>query len=524
MLLNQATPDRVAVIVDGGPTLTYGALDRAVASTAERLVARQLVFLVGDNDLPTLLTYLACLRVGAVPLLLGAGLQASQLAGLVAAYDPDQLVVPRAMLQALGLADSENPGSLEKLENSAGTTATGTATAGEGHSEGDYVWFERRVGPTDNPLATATQSILATRSILTTRSMFPGAASAVADLHPDLGLLLTTSGSTGSPKLVRLTQSNVVSNARSIANYLGLGPSDRAITSLPLNYSFGLSIVNSHLVAGGSLVLTRRSLMDPQFWALMSHHAVTSLSGVPYSFDILLKLRLARLKMPAVRTLTQAGGRLDPTKLAQVQSVCEEKGWRFFPMYGQTEATARIAYLAPEDVARKLGSIGRAIPDGELWLEDAQGLRITAPDTAGELIYSGPNVSLGYAESRADLALGDVNQGRLRTGDIARFDADGYFYIEGRLRRFLKVFGVRVALDAVEARIAALGYTGVAHGRDDQLELHLEGLAADAAEPLRQDFAVWLGLHPSALRVQVWADLPRLSSGKVNYSCLTTSP
>ena len=256
-LLNQDDPDRIALIVDGGTTLAYGALDRAVASVAARLSPRQLVFLIGDNDLPTLLAYLACLSAGAVPLLLGAGLKASQIAALVCAYDPHQVFGPQSIIDTIDTIDTiANIGTVADLGGAANDAGANLAV--EPVPDSDYVWLSRTTAEASN-------------------------------VHPDLALLLATSGSTGSPKLVRLTFANLTANARSIARYLDIGPAERAITSLPLNYSFGLSIVNSHLISGASLVLTQRSLMDPQFWALMANHSVTSLSGVPYSYDILLK-------------------------------------------------------------------------------------------------------------------------------------------------------------------------------------------------------------------------------------------
>lgn len=462
--VSQQFPEQIALVADGRPFLKYAELHKAVQKLARQLVDRQLVFLIGENDLSTVTFYLACMASGAVPLLLGKGISARALVQLMQVYDPAYIFMP---------ADS--------LGEMAGFAVL--------WQEGEYAMCHRP-------------------------------AAKIKVLHSDLAVLLATSGSTGSPKLVRLSGVNLRSNAESIVDYLGITADDRAITSLPINYSYGLSVINSHLMAGASLVLTNRSLMDANFWRQVNEHNVTSFSGVPYSYEMLLKLRFARINIPSVRTLTQAGGRLDPAKLKQVNEICRVKNIQFFTMYGQTEATARIAYLPPSDVERKLGSIGQAIPGGRLWIEDEHGQVLKTPGVVGELVYEGTNVSMGYAECPEDLALGDVNNGVLHTGDLARFDEDGYFFIEGRMHRFLKVFGIRVSLDAVEQILYDKGLTCAAHGRDDLLVLSVVEKPDLAVAELRVFMATSLGVHPSSIQIQPVPELPRLTTGKVDYQCL----
>jgi acyl-CoA synthetase (AMP-forming)/AMP-acid ligase II len=458
-------PERAALVTESGVTLTYAELHQAVDRLATVLPARQLLFIVGGNDLPTVLCYLASLASGAVPLLLSSGLDQVQLDRLIDTYDPAYI---------FAASNAERP------------HAFGTLV----HQEDAYGLYRR------------------------------GEAKRV-ELHPDLALLMTTSGSTGSPKLVRLSETNLRANAASIAEYLRITADERAITSLPFNYSYGLSVINSHLLAGASLVVSDRSLMDAAFWRQINAHQVTSFAGVPYSYDILLKLRLARINMPSVRTLTQAGGRMDPAKLRQVSEICRAKGIRFFSMYGQTEATARIAYLNPEEIEHKAGSIGRAIPGGRLWLESDDGRTITGPGEVGELVYAGGNVSMGYAQNAADLALGDLNGGTLRTGDLARVDEDGCFFIEGRRHRFLKILGLRISLDAVEQIAADKGFACAAKGTDEQLVIHVVDRPDLVADDFKTAMAKSLGLHPSVVAVSRLPELPRLPTGKVDYQCLT---
>ena len=236
------------------------------------------------------------------------------------------------------------------------------------------------------------------------------------EIHPDLALLLNTSGSTGSPKLVRLPLKSLEANAASIAQYLQLTPGERPITSLPMPYSYGLSVINSHLHAGAAIVFSEDTVLRREFWDAVDRYGCTSFAGVPYTYQLLLQTGLLKKKGSSLKTLTQAGGKLDERHVLQMHELALARGWKFFVMYGQTEATARISYVPFEQLGRKVGSIGVAVPGGMLKVDQQ----------TGELIYMGPNVMMGYAECREDLAKGDELQGILRTGDLAREDADGY--------------------------------------------------------------------------------------------------
>ncbi len=239
-------------------------------------------------------------------------------------------------------------------------------------------------------------------------------------LHPDLALLLSTSGSTGAPKLVRLSHANLLSNARAIAGYLALTPADRGITSLPLHYCYGLSVLHSHLVAGAGVVMTSASVVDPCFAAAMGDGRVTNLAGVPHSFELLERAGPDVVHVPSLRFVTQAGGRMRAERVRAWAERCRQWDAAFFVMYGQTEATARMAYLPPALATEHPQAIGRAIPGGHLELRPVDG----APAGVGELVYRGPNVMLGYATDQSELALG-ATVDELATGDMARYDADG---------------------------------------------------------------------------------------------------
>lgn len=333
-------------------------------------------------------------------------------------------------------------------------------------------------------------------------------------LHSDLAVLLSTSGTTGATKLVRLSRVNIDANARSIATYLDLSGSDRAITSLPFHYSYGLSVVNSHLAVGAALALTDHSVIDDKFWRFFEKSGATSLAGVPYTYELLDRIGFCDKRLPTLRSLTQAGGRLPADTASRYAAWSGDRGIRFFVMYGQTEATARMAYMPPEMLACKPGSIGIPIPNGSFSLEGEDGEPIDSPDTTGELVYSGPNVMMGYAEQAPDLAK-DAELKVLKTGDLAQYDENGFYRIVGRKNRFSKLFGLRIALDEVESKLRTRGLSGVAAGNDELIAIALTG-DADAAAVQRL-LSQTYGLPAESFSVSTAPDLPLLPSGKVNY-------
>uniref|UniRef100_Q029D5 AMP-dependent synthetase and ligase n=1 Tax=Solibacter usitatus (strain Ellin6076) TaxID=234267 RepID=Q029D5_SOLUE len=328
----------------------------------------------------------------------------------------------------------------------------------------------------------------------------------------ELAVLLSTSGSTGSPKFVRLTAENVSANARSISEALAIGAADRAISSLPMHYSYGLSVLNTHLLRGASMVLTNDGLMSPNFWKLFREQECTSFAGVPYSYQMLRRLGIDGLNVPSLRTMTQAGGKLHTDLVAHFHEKMVERGGRFFVMYGQTEATARIAILPHDRLPEKLGSAGVAIPGGRFHIE-------SDGRESGELIYTGPNVMMGYATCREDLALGDVLQGRLATGDLARLDSEGFVTIEGRMKRDAKLFGLRINLDEIESMLRAHGPTAVISG-PDKLLIYCEHGDEAAFARYRTDLAAKLKVNHRALEFFRLERLPVNGSGKIDYQAL----
>lgn len=330
-------------------------------------------------------------------------------------------------------------------------------------------------------------------------------------LHPELALLVSTSGSTGSPKLVRLSAEAVQANAAAIAEYLQLRPDDRAATTLPLSYCYGMSVVNSHLCAGASVVLTDLSVVDPCFWELARNERVTSFAAVPYTFDLLERVGFADKDLPSLRYITQAGGRLDPDRVRDYAQLGRRRGWDLFVMYGQTEATARMAYLPPDVAAEHPQAVGIPIPGGGFRLAPVPGLEDR------ELVYTGPNVMLGYAEKPEDLALGRTVT-ELHTGDLARRTAEGLYEIVGRRSRFVKIVGLRVDLGQVERILAGLGLSAAAAGIDGQVVAAVE--SGQDLSLIAKTVAQDVGVPRAAIHLHSVAAVPRLSSGKPDYPAI----
>jgi hypothetical protein len=328
-------------------------------------------------------------------------------------------------------------------------------------------------------------------------------------LHPDLCLLLSTSGSTGSPKLVRLSHTNVESNAEAIASYLDIRPTDRAITTLPMTYCYGLSVINSYLASGATVLLSNDSVVDGAFWERVRRERVTSFAGVPFTFELLDRIGFAEMDLPSLRYVTQAGGRLAPDMVRRYAEIGARRGFQFFVMYGQTEATARMAYVPPDQLLANPNVIGVPIPGGAFELVPIP----DGPAEEGELYYRGPNVMLGYATGPRDLALGRTVD-LLATGDIARRTPDGLYEIVGRTQRFVKLFGLRIDLQRVESALDAHAIRAVCTGNDEFVVVAVER-GADCAEVARLVRAE-TSLPDHCVRVVAFDLMPRLANGKID--------
>ena len=456
--------DNTALLDEYGNSLTYGLLKSEAYMLAERIGRRSLVFCLCRNEIGSVLGYVSCINNAIVPVLLNSHMEEDLLQNLLDAYKPSYLWVPE-----------DQKGQFPGMETKYTT-----------HS---YVLLE--TGYERN---------------------YP--------LYDELGLLLTTSGSTGSPKFVRQSYTNVLDNAQSIVKYLELDETERPITTLPMNYTYGLSIINSHLLVGATILLTEKGLMQKEFWNFFTEAEATSFGGVPYTYEMLDKLRFYRRHLPSLRTMTQAGGKILPELHEKFAKYAQDTGKKFVVMYGQCEATARMGYLPPERAVEKKGSMGIVIPGGKFHLIDVNGNDVTAPYTTGELVYEGKNVTLGYAECGEDLSKGDERNGILETGDMAQFDEDGFYYIVGRKKRFLKIYGNRVNLDEVDRLIKGeFEIEAASTGVDDHMYIFVT--EEEYADRVREFVINKTRLNPAAFKVIVIDAIPKNDSGKTLYKELT---
>lgn len=455
-------PDARLVDAATGTVLEGSLLAGAVAAAAERYAALPPgpVLALMPTRLPAVVAYLGAFTARRPVALLDPTLPADTLADLVARYRPTVVTGVEAR------ADAAPPPGYSRVE----LPGLGAAWQGDG---------------------------------------FP-------DVHPDLGLLLATSGSTGSPRMVRLPRRGVLHNVAVVAETLGIDGDEVTVTSLPLYYTYGLTVLNTHLSQGATVVLDDRGLLDRGFWETVAEHKVTSLAAVPYQYEMLRRLGFDPWKYPALRTLTQAGGRLRDALVLDFHRRMSDASGQLIVMYGQTEA-GRMAILPPQRLPEKLGSAGVAIPDGRFTVAPGpEG----AADGIGEIHYHGPNVMLGYARAAEDLARGDELGGTLATGDIGRVDSEGFLFLSGRTRRFGKVFGVRVSLSDIERMLEHRGAVAAVAG-DDRIVVWVEGAAADARAEIRRELSERIGVHASGFDVRDIPELPLLPNGKVDYQTLT---
>ena len=339
-------------------------------------------------------------------------------------------------------------------------------------------------------------------------------------IHNDLSHLLPTSGSTGSPKLVRHKYENIEAAGLNISTFFELKTTDRPLMVLPLYYTMGLSMVFSHLRVGATILITGLSMTDPNFWKFLKEQCATSFTGVPYSFQVLNLMRFFRMDLPHLELLTQGGGKMPTDLNIKFAEYCRDNGKRWIATYGQSECTARMAYLPAKWALDKVGSIGIAVPNGELSLIDADGNLITTPRTEGEMCYRGQNVTMGYAREQSDLTLGDERNGYIRTGDLAYFDEDGCYYIVGRMGRFLKLFGMRVGLDECEQIVQTeCGIECACVGTDEKMIVYITN--ADKQSEVKDTLVQKTHIVATSFEIRTILEIPKNEAGKKLYSKLS---
>lgn len=451
--------EKIAVIEDNGKKISYHDLFEISNLLYEKINKRCLVFNLCNNSIGSLIGYVSSQMNHYVPLLLNEKIDEDLFQNLLKTYQPE------------------------------------------------YIWC-----PKERTLPF--NCIYETHGYCLYRTNYTG-----FDLNDQLALLLTTSGSTGSPKLVRQSYLNILSNTDSIIKYLSIDANERPITTLPMNYTYGLSIINTHLRVGATILLTDKNLLDKDFWTFFKKEKATSFGGVPYTYEMLYKLRFFNMDLPSLKTMTQAGGKLLPELHKKFAEYAQSSNRNFVVMYGQTEATARMGYLPADKSLEKYGSMGIAIPGGKFDLLDSQNQIITESNIVGELVYSGDNVTLGYAVCGQDLIKGDERKGFLQTGDMAKRDKDGFYYIVGRLKRFLKIFGNRINLDETE-RIIKSHFPSIecaCGGHDDLMKIYVVTEDQSLLKEIRKFISEKTHFNLTAFKIITVNEIPKNDSGKILY-------
>jgi acyl-coenzyme A synthetase/AMP-(fatty) acid ligase len=457
--LENLPSSKIAAIDDSGSQITYGELQTNSIKFKELFIQRALVFLFCENTVDAFCLYVACIEANVVPLLLSPQTDTVFIENLIETYSPNYILGPTRVCQNI-------------------------------YGENIY-----QIGEYEAKHIHSNLHLLA----------------------DDLALLLPTSGSTGSPKLVRHSYTNLGFSAKNVASFFNLNASDRPVTFLPMYYAMGLSIINSHLIKGACILLVNSSLTDANFWKFIKESAPTSITGVPYSFEILKKLGFFRMNIPSLKLLSQGGGKLSEVLYDDCISFCEKHGLDFIPTYGQTEGSARMAFLSPEMVKLKKRSIGKSIPGGSLSVLSPDGTESFEGEETGEMIYRGENVTLGYAHHLNDLGRNNDNNGVLATGDIVYRDSDGFYFIVGRKSRFLKLYGIRVSLDEIEKMVMDhFEIECICFGNDQQMKVWITN--EKYISGVKDLIVNRTSLFHQAIAVEFVAEIPRNETGKVIYN------
>lgn len=450
----------IALIDSEGQQVSYGDITNFAAEFYSVLEERTVIFVLNRNSAGSVMGYLGAMINHIVPLMLGASMDTELLHTLVEMYCPKYIWKPEDLV-----------------------------------SDGDEILLRKY------------------RYVLVATELTP------YPMYEDLSLLLTTSCSTGSPKLVRHSYHNLEAQARNISAFFELDNTERPMLDLPINYTYGLSVLNSHLYVGATVLLTGTNVLNPSYWTFLKDNKATSFTNVPYSYEILKKLRIFKMDLPSLKTFSQGGGKLSEELHHEFAEYAQNTGRKFIVTYGQTEGSARMAWLPPEYAIEKCGSIGKAIPNGKLYLVDEDGKKISEPNVIGEMVYEGPNVTLGYAQCGEDLCLGDERKGILYTGDMVKQDEEGFFYIVGRKKRFLKLCGFRVGLDECENIIkAAFDVECACVGDDKCMRIYINSEEQD--DDIKRYIAEKTNINSSAYQIIYIDKIPRNEAGKILYGKL----
>lgn len=452
-------------------------INRIYSETASR---KKLILLVSDNSMEAVSLYCYHMKKRNTVFFVGNTKKAPDIAALIDHFMPDEIFLDRKKMRDV---ESE-PALYEEIEENYQT----------GSPYYQYVRLQRRQEIKDV-------------------------------LYDDLALLMVTSGSVGNGKIVALSYDNLRSNAQAIIESLEIDENDRAGVMLPVSYVYGLSVVNSHLLADAELLLPQGNMFQSGYWDFLEECRVTSFCGVPYTYEILDYLRILSRPWKELRLLTQAGGAMSrEMKQKLLEWICDrrQRGIKthLAIMYGQTEATARMSTFFLDQRPEKMDSVGRAISGGFFQIKNGD------HTGAGDIYYHGANVCLGYVEERADLKEDAVvwrqNTDLLDTGDVGKLDEEGYLYITGRKKRFIKCNGIRISLDELERSIEikwAVPVVCVSRVSDEQILLFIRIQDFRNIDIMElTDYLRQLGIRKEQCRIRKIPAFHYCDNGKLDYA------
>ena len=453
--------NRIALVTLDQGFIKYSKLISESAKLTKNLKKRSTVFLLGKNDYEWIVGYLGFIKKKIIIILIDPDINLNNLKQLIKDYKPKYIFKKK---------NTYSLKNYKKLMN----------------------YFNYELGELENNM--------------------------IQKNYKKLAILLSTSGTSGASKFVRISYENLVANTISIIKYLNIKNTDRLITTLQPSYSYGLSMLNTHLYNGASIVLNNYSIIEKNFWKLLKDNKVKTFGGVPYTYELLEKIKFHKFNISSLKYLTQAGGKLDNKIFQKINDVCEKNNIKFISMYGQTEASPRMSFLPSRFNKDKIDCIGRPIPNGEFKIIDINNKDISKIDVSGELIFLGKNVSLGYATSYLDLKKVDENKGVLFTGDIAKRDSDNFYYITGRKKRFLKIFGYRINLDEIEQNLNNAGFKCVCGGNDKKIIIYFTN--KNKQKKLINFASKLINLNQNYIEFVYIEKINRTSRGKIEYKKL----
>ena len=407
VMWNIINQNKMALLDHNGAGISYGQLAEKVSEIgsiiADDSSVKPLIINICTNTIPCIVGYISFIENGYTVMMIPDTLPLKKYQEIINNYRPDYIYVPETHILTAHIAD--NSGCRKKIL---------------GYM--NYVLYSTRSADND-----------------------------ICKINDSLALLLSTSGTTGSSKMVRISYKNIESNTVSIIKSLGIERDDAAITSLPCSYTYGLSVINTHIYVGATILVTDYKVADRRFWDFFTSKGGTSFAAVAYTYRMLMRMGFHKWSLPTLNKMTQAGEKLNGTVYEYLTNMSESKHIRFQPMYGQTEATARIAVMPYVDgykvLKEKAGSVGKVIEGGEIIISDKD------ENGCGRIIYCGENVTMGYAYGRESLGNADERNGRLDTGDYGYVDKEGFLYICGRKDRYVKYAGKRIELDELESEL-----------------------------------------------------------------------